>query len=445
MSALTEVIRTGDTPVGLKVRRALLRPPAGEALSTAAERITVGSQEGNDLVLADATVSRCHAELTRTPDGYRLRDLGSTNGTYVNGVRVVEAFLGDEATLTFGQAPVRFAVAQEQEEVPLYPEPRLGRLVGDSVAMRALFAQLDRLAQSAATVLVLGESGTGKELIAEAIHERGARAKKPFVVVDCGAIPPELVESELFGHEKGAFTGASGERKGAFEAADGGTLFLDEIGELPLNVQPKLLRALERRQVKRVGADQHRPVDVRFIAATHRDLRRGVNQGSFRADLFFRLAVAMVRVPPLRERTEDLPMLLQHLWGETFRALGLEPRPFTPPSAETMRSLASLPWEGNVRELRNFVERSVALSGALDTSRLGISGAGAQAGDAASAAAVRHDLPYREAKEAWLEIFEKAYLSRRLDQSSGNVSQVAREADMDRAHLIKLLKKYAVR
>ena len=444
MSSLTEVIRTGETPVGLKVRRALLRPPSGEPLSSAAERITVGSREGNDLVLDDATVSRCHAEITREPDGFRLRDLDSTNGTRVNGVRVVEAYLGEEATLTFGGAAVRFAVAQEQEEVPLHPEPRFGRLVGDSVAMRTLFAQLDRLARSAATVLVLGESGTGKELIAEAVHEHSARAKKPFVVVDCGAIPPELVESELFGHERGAFTGAAQERKGAFEAADGGTLFLDEIGELPLNVQPKLLRALERRQVKRVGADQHRPVDVRFIAATHRDLRRAVNQGAFREDLFFRLAVALVRVPPLRERTEDLPLLLQHLWGETFRALGLEPRPFTAPSAETLRHLGSLPWEGNVRELRNFVERSVALSGALDTSKLDLSGAGARGGEAA-AAAVRHDLPYREAKDAWLEIFEKSYLSRRLEQASGNVSQVAREADMDRAHLIKLLKKYAVR
>jgi two-component system, NtrC family, response regulator GlrR len=194
--------------------------------------------------------------------------------------------------------------------------------------------------------------------------------------------------------------------------------------------------------VKRVGADQHRPVDVRFVAATHRDLRRAVNQGTFREDLFFRLAVAMVRVPPLREHADDLPFLLEHLWGETFRALGLEPRPFTAPSPETLRHLASLPWEGNVRELRNFVERSVALSGALDTSRLGLS---AEAAPNADAPTVRHDLPYREAKDAWLEIFEKAYLSKRLEQAGGNVSQVAREADMDRAHLIKLLKKYAVR
>jgi len=443
MSSLTEVIRTGETPVGLRVRRAVLRPPSGEPVASAAERITVGSQEGNDLVLADATVSRFHAEITREPDGYRLRDLDSTNGTRVNGVRVLEAYLGEEATVTFGGAAVRFAVAQEQEEVPIHPEPRFGRLVGDSVAMRTLFAQLDRLSRSAATVLVLGESGTGKELIAEAVHDHSARARKPFIVIDCGAIPPELVESELFGHERGAFTGAHDAKAGYFRAAQGGTLFLDEIGELPLAIQPKLLRALERRQVKRVGADQHRPVDVRFIAATHRDLRRAVNQGSFREDLFFRLAVAMVRVPPLRERTEDLPLLLQHLWSDTFRALGLEPVPFTAPSAETLRHLGSLPWEGNVRELRNFVERSVALSGALDTSKLSLSGSGERAAD--GTAAVRHDLPYREAKDAWLEIFEKAYLSRRLDQAGGNVSQVAREADMDRAHLIKLLKKYAVR
>jgi DNA-binding NtrC family response regulator len=451
MSALTEVIRTGESPVGLRVRRAVLQVSsggaAGKRLASPAARLTVGSQEGNDLVLPDATVSRFHAELERAADGWRIRDLGSTNGTQVNGVRVLDAYLGDQATLTFGATAVRFEVTQEQEDVPLHPEPRFGALVGESVAMRALFAQLDRLARTAATVLVLGESGTGKELIAEAVHQKSPRAGKPFIVVDCGAIPAELVESELFGHERGAFTGATSDRKGAFEAADGGTLFLDEIGELPLAVQPRLLRALERRQVKRVGADAHRSVDVRFIAATHRDLRQAVNQGTFREDLYFRLAVAQVRVPPLRERPDDLPLLLRHLWDETFRALGLPARPFTAPGEETMRHLSRLPWEGNVRELRNFVERSVALSGDLDASRLAVPSAspGAGAGAAAAGPEVRTDLPYHQAKEAWLEVFEKAYLSHRLQKAGGNVSQMAREAEVDRAHLIKLLKKYAVR
>jgi len=249
------------------------------------------------------------------------------------------------------------------------------------------------------------------------------------------------VESELFGHERGAFTGATHERRGAFEAAHGGTLFLDEMGELPLAVQPRLLRALERRQVKRVGSDAFRSVDVRFVAATHRDLRGAVNRGEFREDLYFRLAVGMVRVPPLRAHLEDLSHLLQHLWEETFRALGLPPRPYTSPSAEALRQLSSLPWRGNVRELRNFVERSVAMSGALDTSFA----QGTAQDSTPGMPAVRVDLPYKEAKEAWLDHFEATYLRHRLNTAGGNVSQMAREAEVDRAHVIKLLRKHAVR
>ncbi|WP_309894900.1 sigma 54-interacting transcriptional regulator [Archangium sp.] len=445
MSGRTELI-SAHASSGLAVRRVTLEvttgPDAGTQVSSSAEKLTIGSAPGNDLVLTDPTVSRFHAELVRERGGYRLRDLGSTNGTQVDQVRVVEGYGVDGSTLGFGATRVRLSLVAEQDVLPLHPEPRFGKLVGESAAMRALFAQLARLAATDATVLIEGESGTGKELVAEALHQHGARASRPFVVVDCGSIPGELVESELFGHEKGAFTGATHERRGAFEAAHGGTLFLDEVGELPLAVQPKLLRALERRQVKRVGSDGYRSVDVRFVAATHRDLRQAVNAGQFREDLYFRLAVGMVRVPPLRAHLEDLSLLLEHLWAETFRALGLPARPYTAPGLETLHQLSALPWRGNVRELRNFVERSVALSGALDASFVQ---APARESAATGAPTVRVDLPYKEAKEAWLEHFEQVYLRQRLSAAGGNVSQMAREAEVDRAHVIKLLRKHAVR
>lgn len=443
MGSLTQIIRTGDLATGLATPRAQLTvstgPDAGKTAFSSAERFTLGVGDKNDLVLTDSTVSRIHAEILRGPDGYRVRDLESTNGTFVNGVQVVEAFLPDGGSLRVGSTTLRFALLRERDQEPIHPEPRFGRLVGQSVTMRAMFAKLARLAATQATVLIQGESGTGKELVAEALHQQGARAAKPFIILDCGAIPSELVESELFGHEKGAFTGATTERRGAFEAADGGTLFLDEIGELPLQVQPKLLRALERRQIKRVGADQHRTVDVRFIAATHRDLKAAVNRGTFREDLYFRLAVATVHVPALREHVEDLPFLLEHLWNETTRSLGLPPQPYVAPSTETLRQLSSVPWEGNVRELRNFVERGLSLSGALDGAMM------PRVQAPADGPTIRFDLPYRDSKEAWVDHFERAYLSKRLADTGGNVSQLSREAEIDRAYLIKLLKKHAVR
>ncbi|WP_043427799.1 sigma 54-interacting transcriptional regulator [Cystobacter fuscus] len=446
MSGRTELIPAQTPASGLSIQRVNLEvsagPDAGTTVSSSAEKLTLGTAPGNDLVLTDTTVSRFHAELVRERGGYRVKDLGSTNGTRVDHVRVQDAYVADGSTLTFGGTTVRFSLVATRDVLPLHPEPRFGGLVGESAVMRALFAQLVRLAVTDATVLVEGESGTGKERVAEALHQASPRASGPFVVVDCGSIPAELVESELFGHEKGAFTGATHERRGAFEAANGGTLFLDELGELPLAVQPKLLRALERRQIKRVGADGYRSVDVRFVAATHRDLREAVNRGQFREDLYFRLAVGMVRVPPLRAHLEDLPDLLEHLWTETFRSLGLPPRPFTAPSPETLHQLSTLPWRGNVRELRNFVERSVALSGALDASFLQAASAPVAS---AGAPTVRVELPYKEAKEAWLAHFEEVYLRQRLAASGGNVSQMAREAEVDRAHVIKLLRKHAVR
>ena len=336
---------------------------------------------------------------------------------------------------------MRFSLGREKEDLKLFAASRFGRLVGRSVPMRMLFSQLERLARTQATVLIQGESGTGKEQVARALHEQGAREAAPMVVVDCGSIPAELVESELFGHEKGAFTGASGERKGAFEAAKGGTLFLDEIGELPLAVQPRLLRALEARQVKRVGADAYRPVDVRIVAATHRDLREAVNRGQFREDLYYRLAVATVYVPALREHLEDLPLLLEELWARANTELGLPERPFTAPGPDTLRELERMPWEGNVRELRNFVERSLALAGDLDAVQLDM-----RAPERAPRTREVDDaLSYGEARDAMTERFEREFLAERLARAQGNVSRMAREARMDRAYAIKLLHKHKLR
>jgi DNA-binding NtrC family response regulator len=304
-------------------------------------------------------------------------------------------------------------------------------MVGRSVAMRRAFALLERAAASDATVLFRGETGTGKEAAAESIHAESRRAGGPFIVVDCGAIPSELLESELFGHEKGSFTGASSARDGAFLAAHGGTLFLDEIGELDLELQPKLLRALERREVKKVGQNRYIPVDVRVVAATNRDLKEEVNARRFRADLYYRLAVLDVVLPPLRERADDLPMLVEHLLG----ALGDSARE---PGTEFVRSpgfLADLQrhrWPGNVRELRNYLERCVALRERAPIEDGLSTGAGASP-------EVDISLDLREARERWTEVFEREYLKRLLDHHRGNVSAAARAAGFDRIHFYRLL------
>lgn len=284
--------------------------------------------------------------------GIGARDLESRNGTYVSGVRLESSRIDPGAVLRLGTVTLEVHYDETAEEVELWPEERFGDLLGRSAAAREMFAKLARVANSDATVLVQGETGTGKELIGRAIHEHSKRHGKPYVIVDCGSIPEVLLESELFGHVKGAFTGAVSSRNGAFVEADGGTVFLDEIGELPMPLQPKLLRFLETRTVRRIGEAQHRKVDVRVIAATHRDLRAMVNNGSFREDLYFRLAVLPVFVPPLRERLVDIELLVGAFCPPDQRG-----KLFTP---AMIAELQRRPWPGNVRELRNLVERSVA-------------------------------------------------------------------------------------
>ncbi len=421
----------------LRLQRVRLTVAAGGArgrsVDVGADEVTIGTAPGNDLVLDDASVSRHHVALTSTPRGVLLRDLGSTNGTRVNGVPVERAYLLPGATIVLGQAELRVESAGETNEL-LSPEDRYGRALGTCPAMRRIFALLPRLAAADATILLEGETGTGKSLLAEAIHEASPRAAGPFVVVDCGAIPPTLIESELFGHEKGAFTGAATARVGAFESARGGTLFLDEIGELPLEMQPKLLRALEERVVKRVGGNDSIRLDLRLIAATNRELREEVNRGRFRSDLYYRVATMRLRVPPLRERREDIPLLAAHFYAQYA--------PGGEPPAELITSLMRQDWPGNVRELRSAVERAVLLDDPEVWGDLG--DRGEAAAPAAAAAALVDGLSFRAAKERAVAEWERAYVQALIERHGRNLSRAARAVRMDRNHLRELLRRHGV-
>jgi transcriptional regulator with GAF, ATPase, and Fis domain len=299
----------------------LAGPDRGKRFGPFIPPVRIGTARGNDLSLTDPTVSRFHCTVDAGTEGLLIADVGSKNGTFLGDYRVKEAYLGEGALIRLGQTTLRLAVTGPPRKVEFSKENSFGGLLGDSPVMRALFATLERLARADAPVLIEGETGSGKELVARALHARGPREGKPFVVVDCGAVAPTLIESELFGHTRGAFTGADQPRAGAFELAEGGTVFLDEIGELALPLQPKLLRALETRTIKRLGAPEEKTVNVRAIAATHRDLRQMVNDGSFREDLYFRLAIVPVRIPPLRDRLEDMPILTRHFLRRSLGAL----------------------------------------------------------------------------------------------------------------------------
>jgi transcriptional regulator with GAF, ATPase, and Fis domain len=411
------------------------------------ERTTIlGSSENVDVTVADPTVSRVHAEIELDPRGAWVRDLGSRNGTYVDRVEVRGARIGVGQTLRLGSIDVYVdaVVASGARSVELWPESTLGPMIGGSHPMRALFATLARVAETDIPVLIRGETGSGKELAARAIHESSSRRAGPYVVVDCAALTESLLESELFGHARGAFTGATTAREGAMESANGGTVFLDEIGELPLEMQPKLLRILEQRTVRRVGESAHRPVDVRFVTATHRDLVDFVARGWFREDLYFRLAVLPVRVPPLRERMEDVRLLAAHFLGPLAESL------LTP---AFLRELETRPWRGNVRELRNVLDRARALGVERAFSRDDgeeREHAEREARPSSAGPLVLSvppelvELPHRAFRERWSELGERLYLAQKLDKHAGNVSRVSREIELARTYTHKLIKKHAL-
>ena len=408
------------------------------------ERIRVGSHPSNEVVLDDRSVSRFHCFLEAGPHGWTLTDKGSLNGTFLGGTRVRDVDLPrPTCEIQLGESTLQLRELGTNALTTIPVCSNYGELYGGSVAMRRVYATLDRVANSDTTVLIQGESGTGKELVAREIVRRGARAKGPFVTVDASSISSSLIESELFGHVRGAFTGADRERKGAFEAANGGTVFLDEIGEMPIDLQPKLLRAIEAREIRLVGETGTRHVDVRVIAATNRDLEREVNLGRFRGDLFFRLAVVTIQLPPLRQRLQDLPLLL-HAILESMGALEQQSL-FT---AEVCKDMSAHDWPGNVRELRNFVERAVIL-GAASSMRGGAQPPPFPDPSDTTQITGWTDLdleePFKVAKERLVTRFERAYLSRLLESSDGNVSRAARQAKLDRMYLSRLLQRHGVK
>jgi DNA-binding NtrC family response regulator len=413
-------------------------PDAGLAKVAASETLTVGSAEGNDLLLKDPTVSRFHATFASCPDGVRIVDNGSTNGSFVGAVRVERATAPAGTSFRVGRTTLK-VVDGDAVAIDLHKGDALAGLRGRTPAMRRLMASIERAAKSAAPVLVVGESGTGKELIARALHDLGPRAKAPFVTVDCGSLSPTLVASELFGHERGAFTGADRTHVGAFERAHGGTLFLDEIGELPPALQTSLLGALERHRFRRLGGRTDIAVDLRVVSATNRDLKSEVNRGAFRLDVYYRLAVVVLEVPPLRDRAEDLPLLVEHFLRESGHDGPIES--LISPAA--MATLAGYFWPGNVRELRNTIEATVAMGEPPKLEGQALQGAAPALGSDLIAPLLGQ--PYGTARSQLLHAFEGRYLRDLIERSGGNVSKAARDAKMDRSHLIDLLRRHDIR
>jgi len=422
----------------------------GHAEVFACDEIRVGQSDELEVTLADPAVSRLHLSIRAGTQGWLLSDEGSTNGTFIGELRVHRVVIHEPTVVRLGHTVLRIEPAGEHEDRELSTRSSFGRMLGGSPAMREMFAVLEKVAASDLTVLVEGETGTGKELVAEGLHEASGR-EGPFVTLNCGAIPRELIESELMGHVKGAFTGAVSDRPGAFVSADTGTLLLDEVGELPLDMQAKLLRVLERQEVKAVGSDRTVGVDVRVVAATNRNLAQDAERGQFRQDLYFRLAVVVVRIPPLRTRLEELPALVEHIQGELDRRRAARGQaPLASLGQTALEMLRRYDFPGNVRELRNIVERWSVL-GAESTPgspavRSGVTGQGAPTGQAAAAVEqALLSLPYHEAKEAWIERFERAYVEAALGAAGGNVSQAARGAQVDRRHLQRLMARYDIK
>ncbi len=419
-------------------------PNAGAWAVAVEGRATVGTADDVTLRLTDPTVSRYHVEFEASAGGVAVRDLESTNGVFLGAVALREARVSGTVDLRVGNSIVRVVIDGSRAPVAISAMSQFGALLGASAPMRRVYATLERAAPTTVPVLVLGESGTGKELAARAVHGASSRSQRPLEVVDCGGLTPTLIESELFGHERGAFTGAVGEKEGAFERADGGTLFLDELGELPLEVQPKLLRALGEGEVRRVGAKKSRKVDVRVIAATNRDLRKEVNAGRFRADLFYRLAVIQVRMPPLRERLEDLPLIVPAMIERIRRERRVPGAPHA--DAELMGLLTRHTWPGNVRELRNFLEQYVVLQEAppFEGGEEGLMGGGHGEGEGELLAGL-DALPLRAAKAELTERFERRYLARVLAETGGNVAEAARRAGVDRGTVFRTLRRTGMR
>ena len=429
---------TNRIPVSGAARSTRLRvihgPDVGTEVAIPAVGVVVGADPGADFVLNDPAVSRRHCSIVPSGDGFEVSDLGSRNGTLLDGTQLAKATVPVGAVLRVGGSLLQLVPGEESVMIPPSTKSRFGALVGGSIAMRQIYAVLERASASNAPVLLLGESGTGKELAARAVHEHSARKDGPFVVFDCGASSETLIESDLFGHVRGAFTGAHADRPGAFELAHGGTLFLDEIGDLPVALQPKLLRMLESGEVTQLGGRKPQKYDVRVVAATNRDLEEEVARGTFRGDLYYRLAVVEVHLPALRKRLEDVEDLVRVF-------LEREGRPATELASENLERLRSYHFPGNVRELRNIITRAVALSPpgtAFSAMPILLSGTTTKRDTEWVA---RADRPFQEAKTEIIARFEKDYLEDLLIRAGGNLSQASRLSGVERKHLYRLLEK----
>jgi transcriptional regulator with GAF, ATPase, and Fis domain len=447
-----EAISAAETAPGVFVLVVTDGPERGRAYrldATMPVRALVGTSPACEVRVTDREVSRRHAALERIGNNLRITDLGSTNGTWVDRVKIVEADLQGGEMVRVGATMFRVDVEEVDAadrgpggQPPLPSEINFGRVVGASREMRRLYPLCERLANTVVPVVIEGETGTGKEALAESLHEMGPRAQGPFVVFDCTAVPPSLVESELFGHERGAFTGALQTRKGVFEQADGGTLLIDEVGDLDLSLQPKLLRAIERFEIRRIGGDKWIRVDVRVLAATRRDLDKEVQAGRFRDDLFHRLAVARIELPPLRHRLGDITALAMHFWRE----MGGDPYAIP---RDLLQKWEDYPWPGNIRELRNTIARQLALGDLANTHGVpasvpppamgtGGSPAAVPTGEDAIDHFVDMDVPYPQARDRILEEFEARFVARVLARHNGDVARAAAASGIGRRYFQKL-------
>ena len=416
-------------------------PDRGQTKTFQRRLVTIGTDRSCDFGLSDPTVSRIHAAVESGPGGFTLRDDNSKNGIFIGELKLLEGQIPDRTEFIIGKTKILFSSSTETVNIPIATAGRFGNLLGESIEMREVFGIIKKVAPTDTNILIQGESGTGKELVADAIHRTGPRGTGPFVIFDCSAVPADLIESELFGHVRGAFTGAVRDHKGAIAQAHGGTLFLDEIGDLPLELQPKLLRALESRKIRQVGGNRTEKVNFRLVAATNRFLEQETAAGNFRSDLYYRLSVISIILPPLRRHPQDIPALVNHFLDEvTERERGARVRL----SWDTMEKLKKHPWPGNVRELKNFVERSVILSGALHGTPAALDLPPPQTSPVtlhdSNDIGLNLDAPFKQEKDRIIDEFQRRYFARLLKQTDGNISKTARLAGIHRKSLEYLLK-----
>lgn len=427
-------------------------PQQGKEIIIESTPFSIGSSEGCDLQLKDTAVSRKHCIIKSDGHTFSIEDTNSTNGSFLCGLRIMHAYLTPGSELRLGTTRLLFSPSLELADIPLSKNNYFGNAIGASDAMRRIFYLAESYAPTDATIMLTGETGTGKEILAEEIHKHSKRADKPFVVIDCTSISRDIVESELFGHIKGAFTGATSDRPGAFESADGGTVFLDEIGELPQELQPKLLRVLEKREIKRVGSNEVKRINVRIICATNRNIQKEITKGNFREDLYYRLSVVNIELPPLREHKEDIPLLAKTFMSRLHNAKAEEE---ILDFENAMKALMHYDWPGNIREFRNLIDRAYyhiqkpvdilkCQQGDIFLKQSKSDTSNSNIDDDANYSIVDTTKPFKDEKNRLIDDFERQYIKELLARNGGNVSKSAREADIERAYLQRLIKKYGL-